>query len=89
MKTILAAVLAFILLNATAHAQEATGSAEVTPGSKGMSGGKHRGAAAAKTQEQKPKADDKEYRAAIGQLPDQKFDRQRTRCYARHHAGAA
>jgi hypothetical protein len=74
MKPILAAMLAFILLNATAHAQQATGSAEATPGSKGMSGGKHRGAAAAKTQEQKPKADDKEYRAAIGRLPDQKFD---------------
>jgi hypothetical protein len=74
MKPILVAVLALILLNATAvHAQEAAGSAEATPGSKGMSGGKHRGAAAAKTQE-KPKTDDKDYRAAIGRLPDQKFD---------------
>jgi hypothetical protein len=39
-----------------------------------MSGGKHRNGAGTKTPEQKPKADDKDYRSAIGRLPDQKFD---------------
>jgi hypothetical protein len=77
MKPILAAMLAFILLNATAHAQDAqdaTGGAGAAPASKGMSGGKHRGGAGAKTTEEKPKADDKDYHAAISRLPDQKFD---------------
>ena len=74
MKSILAAMLAFILLNETARAQDAAGGAGTTPTSKGTSGGKHRGGAGAKTQEEKPKADDKDYHAAIGRLPDQKFD---------------
>jgi len=74
MKALLAAVLTFVLLNTPVHAQGAAGGAEPTAGAKGMSGGKHRSGTAAKTQDEKPKADDKDYRSAIGRLPDQKFD---------------
>ena len=74
MKALLAASLTLVLLSAPAHAQGVTGGPDATPGSKGMSGGKHRNGAGTKTPEQKPKADDKDYRSAIGRLPDQKFD---------------
>jgi hypothetical protein len=73
LKPLLAALLTLALLNAPAHAQGIASGADATPGSKG-SGGKHRNGAAAKAPEQKPKADDKAYRAAIDRLPDQKFD---------------
>jgi hypothetical protein len=74
MKALLAALLTLVLLNAASHAQGLTSGAEATPGSKGMSGGKHRNGTGSKTEAQKPKADDKEYRSAIDRLPDQKFD---------------
>jgi hypothetical protein len=73
MKPLLAALLTLALLSAPAHAQGLTSGTDATPGSKG-SGGKHRNGTRAKTQEQKPKADDKAYRTAIDRLPDQKFD---------------
>jgi hypothetical protein len=70
---IMVAMLTFVL-SAPAHAQATTGGADATSGSRGGAGGKHRNGSGAKTQEQKPKVDDKEYRAAIDRLPDQKFD---------------
>ena len=70
MKALLAVSLSFALLSTPAHAQGVTGGPDATPGSKG----KHRNVAGTKTPEQKPKADDKDYRSAIGRLPDQKFD---------------
>ncbi len=73
MKALIVAIMTLVL-SASAHAQATTGGPEATPGSKGAAGGKHRNGSAAKTQEQKPKVDDKEYRAAIDRLPDQKFD---------------
>ena len=72
-KPLLAALLTSALLSAPAHAQGLPSGADATPGSKG-SGGKHRNGAGAKAPEQKPKVDDKAYRAAIDRLPDQKFD---------------
>jgi hypothetical protein len=68
MKALLTVSLSFALLSTPAHAQGVTGGPDA--GSKG----KHRNGAGAKTPEQKPKADDKDYRSAIGRLPDQKFD---------------
>ena len=73
MKALLAVALTILLLSAPARAQGVAGGPDAS-GSKGMSGGKHRNGAGTKTQEQKPKADDKDYRSAIGRLPDQKFD---------------
>jgi len=73
MKALLAVALTILLLSAPARAQGVAGGPDAS-GSKGMSGGKHRNGAETKTQEQKPKADDKDYRSAIGRLPDQKFD---------------
>jgi Spy/CpxP family protein refolding chaperone len=72
-KALMVAMLTLVL-SAPAHAQATAGGPEMTPGSKGGAGGKHRSGSGAKTQEQRPKVDDKEYRAAIDRLPDQKFD---------------
>jgi hypothetical protein len=73
MKTLFSALLIFAFASAPGYAQGVAGGTDATPGAKG-SGGKHRNAAGAKTQEQKPKVDDKEYRSAIDRLPDQTFD---------------